>query len=274
MNDLGILTIAQNSEHDYLSMAYLQCLMFKKHMQNIPYCVIVDNYTSTQLTDDMKKTFDTVVTLDVDHASNINWKLSNEPQAYFLSPFERTLKLESDLLINKNIEHWFNILDSKDIVMSVGCKNFLGKQATNRFYRKIFDENQLPDVYTGMMYYKKSDFSELFFKLAQDLFLNWDTYAKEFKYGIKTRASTDVIYAITAKILGVEKCTIPSLDFFQFIHMKQRINDWVFDLWEDVVILELDDQIRLANTNIYDPIHYQVKNLIQPEHYRQKICKT
>ena len=60
MNDLGILTIAQNSEHDYLSMAYLQCLMFKKHMQHIPYCVIVDNYTSTQLTDDMKKTFDIV----------------------------------------------------------------------------------------------------------------------------------------------------------------------------------------------------------------------
>lgn len=274
MNDLGILTIAQNSEHDYLSMAYLQCLMLKRHMQHIPYCVIVDNYTSTQLTDDMKKTFDIVITLDVDHALDSDWKLSNEPQSYFLSPFERTLKLESDLLINKNIEHWFNILDSKDIVMSVGCKNFLGKQATNRFYRKIFDENQLPDVYTGMMYYKKSDFSESFFKLAQDLFLNWDTYATEFKYGIKTSASTDVIYAITAKILGVEKCTIPSLDFFQFIHMKQRINDWVFDLWEDVVILELDDQIRLANTNIYDPLHYQVKNLIQPEHYKQILCKT
>jgi hypothetical protein len=274
MNDIGILTIAQNSGHDYLSMAYLQCLMLKKNMPNIPYCVIVDQHTLEQITDDMRKSFDFIQVLENDYAVKSDWKLANEPQVYALSPFEHTLKLESDLLINKNIEHWFDILKTKDIVMSVGSKNFLGQKATSRFYRKIFDENLLPDVYTGMMYFKKSEFSESFFNLAQDIFLNWDILSKEFKYGTRTTASTDVVYAVVAKILGVEKCTIPSLDFFQFIHMKQRINDWVFDLWEDVVILEIDDQIRIANTNIYDPIHYQVKNLFSPEHYKQKICKT
>ena len=265
MNELGILSIAQNGEHDYLKMAYFQALMLKKHMPEIPYCIVVDEKTNDQISDKMKNVFDYIKILEIDYSMADTWKMKNEPQVYKLTPFNQTLKLEADLLINKDITHWFNTLSKQDMIISFGCKNFLGKPATSRAYRKLLDSNNLPDLYTGMMYFKRSDFCENFFRIAQDIFLNWEIISKELNYGLKTEPSTDVVYSLVANIVGIEKCSIPSLDFFQFIHMKSRINNWVFPDYHEITVVEIEDQIRLANTNIYDPIHYHEKTFLNDD---------
>ena len=276
MNDVGILTIAQNGEHDYLSMAYFQALMIKKNMPSMPYCVIVDETTNAKISDKMKNVFDYIKVLEIDHSANDTWKMKNEPQVYKFTPFNQTLKLEADLLINKDITHWLNLLSKKDMVISVGCKNFLGKPATSRAYRKLLDSNNLPDLYTGMMYFKKSDFCENFFRIAQEIFLNWEVISKELNYGLKTEPSTDVVYSLVSSIVGIEKCSIPSLDFFQFVHMKPRINNWLFSDYDEITVIEIEDQLRLANTNIYDPLHYHQKTFLDSDkikNYEQYVSK-
>jgi hypothetical protein len=113
------------------------------------------------------------------------------------------------------------------------------------------------------MYFKKSRLSERFFKLAQDIFLNWNILSNNFINSVNVGATTDVVYAITAKILGIENFIIPNLDFWNFVHMKKRINNWAFNDWTDIVITEFDEKIfRIANINQYYPVHYHDKNLI------------
>lgn len=264
-NEIGFLSIAQNSTHDYLSMAYLQAMMLKRHMPSIPYAVIVDGNTKKNITDKMSMVFDNVILLENDKAINDEWKLKNEPSVYDLTPFKQTIKLEADVLINRNIEHWFNILYSKDIVFSLGAKTFLDEVATSRFYRRVFDENELPDIYSGMMYFKRSSVAGNFFRIASTVFENWNLITPQLKYVSGSEPTTDVVYALVTKILGVENCTIPSLNFFSFVHMKNRINEWLMQDWQDSTIFELGDQIRVANTNQYSPFHYQAKNLITSE---------
>ena len=41
-----------------------------------------------------------------------------------------------------------------------------------RDYRKLFDDNELPDVYNGLMYFRYSQESAEFFWLAEKIFKN------------------------------------------------------------------------------------------------------
>jgi hypothetical protein len=263
MNNTGFLSIAQNSDTDYFRLCYFQFLYLKKVMPDVPYTVIVDRTTYKDIPEKCKTQLHKIVVLENDYAINENWKFSNEPQVYDLTPFENTIKIESDLLITRDISHWIPALDRKDIVFAYGCKNFLQQKTENKFYRHFFIDNNLPDIYNGLMYFKKSRLSERFFKLAQDIFLNWNILSNNFINSVNVGATTDVVYAITAKILGIENFIIPNLDFWNFVHMKKRINNWAFNDWTDIVITEFDEKIfRIANINQYYPVHYHDKNLI------------
>jgi hypothetical protein len=74
--------------------------------------------------------------------------------------------------------------------------------------------------------------------------------------------STDVVYAIAAKIMGEEAVTMPTMDFVNFVHMKSGFNGWSdAQSWLDTVINERDgDTIRINNINQYSPVHYYEKN--------------
>ena len=80
-------------------------------------------------------------------------------------------------------------------------------------------------------------------------------------------AITDVVYAITAKILGEEICTMPSMDFINFVHMKSGFNGWSDTRsWLDTVVNEHDGNvIRINNLNQYDPVHYYDKTYATKE---------
>ena len=70
----------------------------------------------------------TIVTTDMlpygDQAPNTNWKLQNDWQVYDASPYEHTIKLESDMYIPKNIDHWWDVLAHRDIVVSSAIRNY------------------------------------------------------------------------------------------------------------------------------------------------------
>jgi hypothetical protein len=71
--------------------------------------------------------------------------------------------------------------------------------------------------------------------------------------------TTDVVYAVTAKILGVETCTLP-IDWINFVHMKPAINQWPETPWTELVVAELDlPMVRINNVNQYHPLHYYEK---------------
>lgn len=274
----GFLTFAQNTQEvDYLNLAYVQALNVKLFHPWARYAVIVDRATNNLVTDKHKKVFDYVIQIDRDeNLIDSQWKLANEWQVFWLTPFKETIKLESDLLFNRPIDHWIPLLQQKDIVLSLGCKDYQGNSAASRFYRQVFDDNHLPDIYNGLMYFKYSKTANEFYDLARQLSKTWSTVKTTLLKNCREDVpSTDVLFALAAKIVGVEKCTIPSVDFINFAHMKTRIQNWIETApWHKVVSNEISDNIiRINNINQYWPVHYYDKSYITPElinYYEQR----
>jgi protein-tyrosine-phosphatase len=269
-NDKGFVTFAQNTQDvDYLNLAYVQAMNVKLTQNNAKYAVIVDKQTSKQVTEKHRRVFDYVIELPYDNAETSNWKLANEYQIFNLTPFRETIKIESDLLFTRSIEHWWNSFRLRDIVLSTGCKTYRQEPATSRIYRKFFDDNELPDTYNGLMYFRFSQTAASFFRTAQQVFDNWE-YLKNnvLKNCREDSPSTDVLYAIAAKVIGVELCTVPTLDFINFVHLKAGVNGWgnTDRSWQDIVMGDRDnDMIRVHNLNQYHPVHYYDKTYITEE---------
>jgi len=265
----GFLTIAQNtSEVDYLELAYVQALSVKATQANNRYAVIVDRATHELVTDRHRRVFDYVIELPYDNEQqDSTWKLANEYQVFWLTPFKETVKLESDLLFTRSIDHWWTAFRLKNICLSTGTRNYLGFNSTVRKYRELFDANQLPDVYNGLMYFRFSQEARQFFDAAYYIQSNWEYVRATLKKCIEDRPSTDVLYALAALMVGPDLVTMPSMDFLKFTHMKPAINGLTeTDQFTDVFVTEFDSgMIRINNVNQLQPLHYYIKDFVTPE---------
>jgi len=263
----GFVTIAQNTaEVNYLDLAYVQAMSIKTTMPGAKYAVIVDEYTASCVATVHRKVFDYIITLPDDSALDDEWKLANEWKIFYLTPFKETIKLEADIVFPRSIKHWWNTFRLKNIVLSTDCKDFMGNNVINTSYRKVFVDNDLPNVYSGLMYFRYSQEAAEFFKYAEDIFKNWTGIMQRALHNCADeKPTTDVVYAIAAKILGIEKCTLP-LDFINFVHMKPDVNNWPNADWPQIAPCELDlPMIRINNVNQYHPVHYHVKSWVTPE---------
>ena len=264
----GFVTFAQNTDTvDYLKLAYLQAMNVKLTQKINQYAVIVDKKTAVFVTDQHRQVFDYIIELTDDYLTD-SARFANEWQVFQLTPFKETIKLESDLLFTRSIDHWWDAFRLRDVVLSSGCKNYLDKKSEVRRYRQFFDDNELPDVYNGLMYFRYSQHAALFFSKAREVFENWQDIKE---YALKNcredTPSTDVLYAITAQLTNPELSTLPSADFINFVHMKPGIQEMSdTSPWYESLIGERDsDMIRINNLNQYSPVHYFDKEYVTDE---------
>ena len=106
---------------------------------------------------------------------------------------------------------------------------------------------------------------------------NWDDVQQALQF-VDEDASTDVLYAVAAQLFGREQCTVPSLDFINFVHMKPAINGIAdTEKFTDVYTTEFDQgMIRINNVNQYHPLHYYEKDFVTKEmieYYGSRIFK-
>lgn len=207
----------------------------------------------------------TIITTEMlpygDQAPDTFWKLQNDWQVYEASPYEYTIKLEADMYLPRSIEHWWDILKERDIVVSTHIRNFRQEISDVVAYRKFIVDNNLPDTYNGITYFRKSELAEKFFAIVRDVFENWDEYRKTLKCKVDEIVTTDWAYAIAAHILGAENTTMPQFDAMSMVHMKQYINGSATEKWTYSLIYELLPHTFRINTipQTY-PVHYHVKN--------------
>jgi len=260
---MGFVTFAKNTDDvNYLELAYLQCLNVKATQTNNQYCVIVDNKTKDLVTDKHREVFDYVISMPDDDRP-----FQHEPQVFWLSPFKETIKLESDLLFTRSIDHWWTAFRLKNVCLSTGAKTSRGINGTVRKYRELFDANELPDVYNGLMYFRYSREAMAFFNAARYIQEQWSYVQPALKKCFEENPSTDVLYGLTALMVGEETVTMPSMDFINFVHMKSGFNGWSDSRsWVDTVMSERDgDVIRINNLNQYSPVHYYDKTYATKE---------
>jgi hypothetical protein len=196
-----------------------------------------------------------------DQCVNDTWKLKNDWQVYLASPFEYTIKLEADMLLPRSIEYYWDILEQRDVVICTTIRNYKQEISDSRAYRKFIDDNNLPDCYNGITYFKKSDIAKKFFEIVKNVFENWDAYKSILKCNLDEVVTTDWAYSIATHILGIEKTTLPTFTDMSFIHMKSMINDLPVEDWSKLLIYEvLPYSLRVNTIPQMYPFHYHIKN--------------
>jgi hypothetical protein len=183
---------------------------------------------------------------------------ANDWQVFETSPFRQTIKLEADMIIASAIDHWWLMLEHKDVVISTGARDFYDQKTTNRFYRKVFDSNNLPDVYNAITYWRSSQTAQEFFQLVKEIFENWAQYKTLIKFPDQI-PSTDLVYAMAAQIIGPEHVTMPFVSYPRIVHMKRGIIPICLEDWTQELIWE-SNPLRIQTVAQWGAVHYHQKS--------------
>lgn len=249
IEEQGYLIVATNTDTiDYIACAVRLATSIRQWHPTAKICLVTD-----QLVDDC--VFDYVQQLITHNTSN-PW--ANDWQVARLTPFRETIKLEADMLIAGPIDHWWTLFRHRDVVVSTGCRTWQDSTSTARQYRKVFDDNNLPDVYNAVTYWRLSETAQEFFRYVRDIFERWDQYRTMLRFPEEI-PSTDLVYAMAALIIGSEQVTLPFATYPKIIHMKRHhagteTEDWTQELvWEH-------DPLRINTIAQWGAFHYHIKD--------------
>ncbi len=207
----------------------------------------------------------TIITTEMlpygDQAPNTLWKLQNDWQVYEASPYKYTIKLESDMYLPRSIDYWWDVFKDRDVAVNTKIRNVKQELTDIKPYRNFIVDNNLPDTYNAITYFKKSTLAQRFFEIIRDVFENWDDYKTVLKCNKDELATTDWAYAIACHILGEENTTLPQFNDFSMVHMKQFINNLPTERWTDTFIHEILPHTFRINTIAQQyPVHYHIKD--------------
>ena len=182
---------------------------------------------------------------------------ANDWQMFQCSPYRQTIKLEADMICAGPIDHWWTLFERKDVVVSQGARTFYNEPAKSRYYRKIFDNNNLPDVYNAITYWRLSKTAKDFFGLVRNIFEQWNSYRTLLKFPDEL-PTTDVVYAMAATIIGPEQVTLPAGFGPTIVHMKRHINPIQGDDWTQELVWE-NNPFRINTVAQSGLVHYHIK---------------
>ena len=185
---------------------------------------------------------------------------ANDGQMFAVSPYRQTIKLEADMICASPIDHWWTLFERCDVVISQGARTFYDQRAESRYYRKIFDANNLPDVYNAITYWRLSQTAKEFFDLVRAIFAHWNEYKKLLKFPDEL-PTTDVVYAVAAQIMGPERVTLPSRLGPTIVHMKRGINPIQTHNWTKELVWE-NNPFRINTVAQWGLVHYHIKEWI------------
>jgi len=198
----------------------------------------------------------TIVTEDMlPHGDQGGW--NNDWQMFGISPYRETIKLEADMIAAGPVDHWWTLFELRDVVISQGARTYRDEPAKSRYYRRCFDANMLPDVYNAITYWRLSATAKEFFDLTRRIIEHWEEFRKLLKYA-EDAASTDVVYAMAAQIMGPERVTLPVGLGPTIIHMKRHINGLQSEDWTKELIWE-NDPFRINTIAQWGFVHYHRK---------------
>ena len=221
----GFCLLAQNnSEVDYIKQAYALAVSIHKFNKGQNVSLI----TNDEVPEEYKHVFDKIIDIPwTDQAEHTDWKIENRWKVYHASPYEHTIVMDVDMLILHDITHWWKELKKRNLFFVSNVKNYRNENVTTRYYRKTWDENNLPNLYSAFYYFKKSDEAHEFFKLLEIIMINWELFYGRFagNYYLKW-CSMDLSCSIASKILDNTLNITDPTSFITFTHMKPHCQNW------------------------------------------------
>lgn len=246
IEEQGYVIVAINSDStDYVACARRLSQSLKRHHPTARVCLITDHMIEDPAFDHVRQL-----------AVNQHNAFANDSQIFRLTPFRETVKLEADMLIASPIDHWWTMFRHRDVVLSQGCRTWQDQISTARHYRKVFDDNHLPDVYNAITYWRLSETAKEFFDLVKNIFAAWDQYRTLLKFS-PDQPDTDLVYAMAAQIMGPERVTVPGSP--TIVHMKRHHAGTQTENWTQELVWETDP-LRIQTRAQWGAFHYHVKD--------------
>lgn len=268
MDNKGYLVLAQNnSKTDYLRQAYALALSIKNSQSSVNGISLATDVEKRDIPQEYFQVFDEIVGIPwMDHAANSTWKIENKWKYYHMTPYHETVILDTDMLFPEDVSHWWDHFSSRDIWIADRPLTFRGEVITSTKYRDAFVSNELPNVYTAFMYFKKDRLAAELFSLIEIIFNNWERFYYDYLDENRPKfLSGDVAYALAIKILGIEDECFSRLDFPTFVHMKSHLQgikeDQITDDWTLHIptYFQKDGRFKVGNYQQKHPFHYHVK---------------
>lgn len=112
-----------------------------------------------------------------------------------------------------------------DLVFSVNCFDYRSNIIKDTLYRKLFVRNHLPNIYNGLMYFRRSKKAQQFYNIVESIVKNWEKARTEMLIACHDKyPSTDVVFALAYRIMDPTASELIDYDWFKFIHHKPDIN--------------------------------------------------
>lgn len=275
----GFFTFAQNTDNtDYIRLAYGLALSLKHTQSDIPYLSI--GVTEGTVVDPKYSwAFDNIITIPWgDDAKDSSWKLQNEWKTPWMTPYYETIKLDCDMLFFSDITHWWEAFEesSQNLIFTNKVLTWRGEIILDDYFRKTFTVNNLPNIYTGFSYIRKSEEVFNIFQMAKMIFWNWEKFFEIFLHYKErpTIPSTDVIFALVMKLMDYDQNSYTIRDCPTFTHMKSRLQGWkkepINEDWRDHlgVFFTPNGECKLGNHKQTYPLHYHLKDFLTDEMIR------
>lgn len=253
----------------YVDQAILLALTLKRNGNHDPISIITNNKVS----DKYKNIFDQIIEIPwktdtVDRFDTLNrWKV------YHASPYQQTIVFDSDILVLQDLNIFWKFLENYKIYFPSNVNTYRGNTVSSNYYRKAFVANNLPNVYSTVYYFNKSNYAYDFFKLVELISNNWELFYGQFCKDFYPKVpSMDITHAIASKILNIDtEITNTKTMFPNIVHMKTHCQDWKrpTESWQDKVGSYLDESGNLKIGNYIQNciFHYTEDDFLNPSFF-------
>jgi len=213
----GVCIIAYNNNQlDYVQFAHMTAAYVKANMKNNHTTLITDVGTNAYMessvpTEIHEACFDNVVVEDIEHEHNprkhmdspwteFNAQFSNKNKnnIFNLTPYDKTLLIDSDLFVMNNFYDYVFDTDipvalHRNAIYLEGQPPYLNEQQLN--------EGGIHHWWSTAVYFDKSEESEIFFNIWAHVKENWDYYALLYQFP-PALFRTDFCVSVAAHMLN------------------------------------------------------------------------
>lgn len=222
----GVLIFAHNNRDvDYALMSIVSGQLAGKYLQ-VPVSLITDKFTiqwmkESKIYQKAETVFDKIIEIEKPTTDNqrnlhdgIENKLvpfinSNRCSAYELTPYDRTLLIDSDFLVFSNTLGNYWDVDS-DLLISSAINDIYDQKRLGYHDRYISDTG-IHLYWATTVMFSKSEYSKTFFNLVDQIRENYQYYSDLFRFDSR-QYRNDIAFSIAKHILdGYETDTSLSL---------------------------------------------------------------
>lgn len=207
----GVLIFAQNNaEIDYAKVALFAAIQVKKYL-NVPVSLVTDSKEWLIRSQPIaEQVIDQFITLYSDTSQTkrfhdgtlasktLVWKNLNRADAYELSPYDETLVIDSDYIINSN--NLSNIWNNHQEFLIYKDSFDLAQWRDNRSFKYI-NQMSIPFYWATAFYFKKAPAVKSFFDIVKYIKENWNYYRA--LYNIDSSVfRNDFAFSIALEMMG------------------------------------------------------------------------